>query len=104
MTASGLDTYLEILADERRRQVIQRLRTDGDSTLEELATSVDGEHAERLADDLHHNHLPRLAAHGIVEYDTRSGYVRYDPDPELEAIVDAVLAVASATETPIRED
>ncbi len=35
------------------------------------------EELERLVALLHHQHLPKLAAADIVEYDTRSSTVRY---------------------------
>lgn len=41
----------------------------------ESATSVDEKTHRRVQISLHHNHLPQLAAHDIVEYDVRSGDV-----------------------------
>lgn len=42
---------------------------------EKSVTSVDAEARRAVEISLHHNHLPQLAAHDIVEYDTRNGDV-----------------------------
>lgn len=42
---------------------------------EEGADGVKPETVERIAITLHHNHLPKLAELGIVDYDTTSNYV-----------------------------
>ena len=102
MTRQTLDECLEVLSDWRRRQVILELRRERHATLEELAGAIDGDEG-RLPAQLRHNHLPKLADHDIVEYDPRSGAVRYDPDARMEAITDAVLEATAATETIARE-
>ena len=45
---------------------------------------------EELAIRLQHSHLPKLADHGIVDYDHRSGAIRYDPDQQVEAVLDSL--------------
>ncbi len=67
-----------ILANERRRFVLYLLVDRGGTVpVEELAALVGGYHAEQNPERglpspahrrLYHNHLPRLAEHGIVDY------------------------------------
>jgi len=51
------------------------------------ATSA--EHRERVTIGLFHNHLPRLADAGVLEYDQRSETVRYWGDSQLETLLEA---------------
>lgn len=92
MERRSFDACLELLADDRRRRVVQQLRVESDTTLEALAESLADDDRERLTTELHHNHLPKMADHGVLEYDPRSGAVLYDPDDSLETLVDAVLS------------
>lgn len=67
----------ERCADERRRLTLEVLANRvGPIGLEELAAAVadragfDGSAAvERVALELHHDHLPRLADRGVLDYD-----------------------------------
>lgn len=60
---------------------------------DESVTSVDEAAWERVKIALHHNHLPRLAAHGIVEFDVRSGdVVRSDGFEEIRPTVERLRA------------
>ena len=76
-----------ILASERRRALLSVLEDRRElRDLEGLASTVaeyeDGlggpepSFVDRVAATLHHNHLPKLAAVGLVEYDHRTGRVR----------------------------
>ena len=47
------------------------------------------EHSEQIMIGLLHNHLPRLANAGVLEYDQRSETVRYWGDSRLEALLKA---------------
>lgn len=103
MTERTLDECLELLSDRQRRQVIQELRTERHATLEELAAAIDDGNDGRLLPELRHNHLPKLADHDVVEYDPRSGAVRYYSDPRMEAVTDAVLEAAADAGTAVTE-
>ncbi|MDG5776619.1 hypothetical protein VB773_22380 [Haloarculaceae archaeon H-GB2-1] len=46
---------------------------------QETASSDDEADPKRIAISLHHNHLPKLDDHGIVEYDTDSKEVAFTP-------------------------
>lgn len=91
--AEGWDDVVACLADERRNTVLAVLDARGEPVERtELAREVavreaDGaasaEAVERLRAELHHVHLPRLAAAGLVEYDVEAGHVTYDGHPQL---------------------
>jgi DNA-binding transcriptional ArsR family regulator len=101
MTTRSPDALLSLVADRHRRQALQQLRkdTDGETTIDDLidrllgddslanATTVD---REQLAIELYHAHLPRLADHGVVEFDPESRAVRYQPDEQIETFLDSL--------------
>lgn len=70
----------ELLSSRRRRVVLDVLadRPDG-VDLADLATLVAGrggtDDDDRVRLTLHHAHLPKLDAHGVVEYDRESNRV-----------------------------
>ena len=76
-----------LLADPRRRYLLWHLSECGRATVEEVATriaawerdaaveDVPRSRCKRVAASLHHAHLPRLADHGVVDYDRESGEV-----------------------------
>ncbi|MFC7081107.1 DUF7344 domain-containing protein [Halorussus caseinilyticus] len=89
-TGTDLDQLFEVLADGYRRRVLAYLddTDDGIAAFSELVEHVaddsDGESTddhERIAVNLHHNHLPKLEDANVVEYDPRSEVVRYRGDP-----------------------
>lgn len=96
----SLDRIFDLLASRRRRYVLYHLdETDTDVvTLDEVAERVaawerkwDGlddrerdDHREHVRVALHHNHLPRLANAGLIDYDARSHTVRSWEEPSLE--------------------
>lgn len=94
-----LDRVLALLANRQRREILDRL-VESDSevtTVEELSRYLtrvvtDGGEAESPSTEgarakLHHVHLPKLEECDLVEYDARSGKVRYRPDERVETIV-----------------
>ncbi|NKE36506.1 hypothetical protein GWG54_11865 [Natronococcus sp. JC468] len=76
--------------DERRRLTLEVLASRADSLgLEELAAAVtrraglDGSATvERVALELHHGHLPRLADRGVLDYDPNRRRVEASFDRE----------------------
>lgn len=82
--------------------MLNQLRRDstGEATIDELVDALlraeaDGGIArtdgrDHLLVELHHTHLPKLEAHGVVEYDAESCWVRYQPDERLEAVLDSL--------------
>ena len=102
MSGTDLDARLELAANRRRRNIIHQLRHTGNG-LTTIRTLVDrlhrGERAagkdrppgrEELAIQVYHSHLPKLADHGVVEYDPERGTVQYLFDERLEAVVDSL--------------
>lgn len=110
----SLDAVFELLADRRRRYALYYLAEVGedraldvedvaarvaewerewdsaggaaDSTGDEpgATDSAPTDRQERVRVDLHHNHLPRLADAGLVDYDARTGTVRNRAAPSLD--------------------
>lgn len=98
MTHRNLDEILRLLSDQHRRQTIRFLREtpDGEARLEELSGAIiqetmpDGEQSDRIVKILHHRHLPKLREQGLIDYDPTARLVRYHPDQQVEAVMDAV--------------
>lgn len=90
----SLNEYLRLIADDNRRAVIRELRRSPDETrtFEELVNRLheDGQDTDRTATAilLRQTHLPKLADQGLLEYDRRSGAVRYQPDERVESLLD----------------
>ncbi|MEF8851380.1 MAG: ArsR family transcriptional regulator [Haloarculaceae archaeon] len=100
-----IDDVFGILADWRRREVCRFfVETDADiASVDDLAILLAGcrpddargtppAHDELVA-ALEERHLPRLDAAGVVDYDSRSGTVRYWGQPTLEKWLEHVAAV-----------
>lgn len=93
----SLSTIFSLLCDSRRRYLLYYLFTL-DGTVVEFEAAVNAvykyEAAEREAGDhssredvritLHHDHLPRLANAGVLEYDRRQGTIRFTEPSVLE--------------------
>lgn len=80
ISSDDLDTAFEILTEERRQFALQYLAEEGGTvSLSDVVTYlVDRESAvdrTDIAADLHHSHLPKLAAAGLVEYDPEANTV-----------------------------
>lgn len=101
--ALAFETDGRVLADPRRWCVVEYLLEADERVVErsELAAAVsraepDDEGSDRRCGspvraveiDLHHNQLPRLDEAGVVAYDERSGTVRYEGHPGIEAVLD----------------
>lgn len=90
-----VDDVLNCLANSRRRFVLYTLEQQDVVELDELAAEVaareaatspaevSGDHRERVATQLVHTHLPKLAQAQFVEYDPRSQVIRYRDPPRL---------------------
>lgn len=93
------DDILQALSHHARRDVIDGLMSHPRETmtLDELAEEVMARRDVEADNEkheveilLHHVHVPKLAEHGIVEFDPRGGRVRYRGDAELETLLDTV--------------
>ena len=102
MTNNSLDTCLQLVADQHRRRIIHHLRheANGTTTLDDLVEQIASrasdskngpqQDREELAIQLHHTHLPKLADHGVVEFEHTTGAVRYHPDEQVETVIDSL--------------
>ena len=101
MDETHLDVCLQIVSDRYRRRVIYRLRqeSDGKTAIEDLIDQLHTSDSvstdtrldrDQLAIQLAHKHLPKLADHGIVEVDPETDLVRYQPDEQIEAVLDSL--------------
>lgn len=97
MGSPDTDVFIELVADEHRRRVIQYVRHEsgGESTIDEVADELcrteDGQtDRNELLIRLHHTHLPKLADTGILEYNHQSGAIRYRGDERLEHVLDSL--------------
>lgn len=95
-TFHSLETIYDALDDRQRRLALYPLRrtSDGFSDVDALVERVveweadehaGDDHADGVARTLHHVHLPKLTADGVVDYDWRTEAVRYRPGGLLEA-------------------
>lgn len=96
------DELFECLADPSRQRVVRHLREHGRSSVDDLAAAVAGaadedRRVERTRLGLHHNHLPKLEAAGVLEYDQASETVR--PTDRIEA-ADALVETVGERPTP----
>ncbi len=101
MTPAELDARLQLVADRQRRWILQYVRDKPAEPIavEELvdavsrAMAVEGSStidAERIDVQLSHSHLPKFAAHGVIDYDHDGRTVRYRPDERLESLLDSI--------------
>lgn len=95
---------LEIVAKSECRSILTRLRDSEDNVLAvgDLVNHITSENpppeptgperTERIVLRLEHNHLPRLANTGLIEYDDRTDTVRYHPNERVEKLHQFVTA------------
>lgn len=101
----SIDCVLDLLRDPVRRQTVAYCVNASDRilTVDELADHLADEREpsrdrltrESIAAELHHHHLPKLADEDVIEFDHRSGHVRYWGDDRLERWVRRIQAEAS---------
>ncbi|WP_137283642.1 DUF7344 domain-containing protein [Halorussus salinisoli] len=100
-TQTDLDELFEVLADGHRRHVLGYLTGIDDEVAafselvehvaDNLAEETTDDH-ERVAMNLHHNHIPKLEDANVVEYDLRSETVRYRGGPVVADWVELALS------------
>lgn len=84
-TATRMEAACSLLAESERRYLLYELAEHRDANLEDVVSQIaalkldsrpaliDKETRQQIYISLVHNHLPRLADYGIIEYDLRSG-------------------------------
>lgn len=104
--ASRLNHLLEMLSSGPRRQLIRYFesvsQTDTDS-VETVVSHLDSRLPSRDRDGLklalYHTHLPKLEVEGWVDYDARSGEIRYYGEEAAEPLLADLFAVLSQSRT-----
>lgn len=90
------DTALQLASTRPRRRVLQYLIENGNgvASFDELVGVVtQGRTAgrpvgdERIATELRHIHLPKLAEAAVIRYDIDAGTVGYRPDERIERVI-----------------
>ena len=84
------DVLYSVLAAPERRTVLRELTANGPSrTISELVEGITESTDEYPEADgntlrvaLHHQHLPRMAEAGVIDYDTENGEVTLTPTGE----------------------
>ena len=84
-----IDTVFSALADSQRRLLVRYLsqQTHETVTVRELAAALESD-PTNTEPRLHHVHLPHLDAAGHIDYDDRTGTVRYHGNEFLEDVLD----------------
>ncbi|WP_276300533.1 DUF7344 domain-containing protein [Halorussus lipolyticus] len=98
-------TMFDLLKDRRRRYLLYALDQDPDPvvTLDELTRKVldwegrmnagvgevTAELETQIRVSLHHNHLPKMASIGLLEYDAQSKTVRKRSSPSVVAFMES---------------
>jgi spore cortex formation protein SpoVR/YcgB (stage V sporulation) len=99
MNETTLDRCLALVADRRRRRLLEHLQHTGEVQIDDLVDRL--YQAEAAADDrqtsrkqlavhLNHTHLPKLAEYGVVDHDHDRGTVEYRPDAQIEAVLNGL--------------
>lgn len=90
-----LNRLFTALAADDRRAVLRYLHSSGDDTasVDELIEFVHASDAQpddrkQIAIRLHHAALPKLADLGLLNYDAKTGTVRYTGHPLLSELLD----------------
>ncbi|WP_458191118.1 DUF7344 domain-containing protein [Haladaptatus sp. NG-WS-4] len=105
-TMGQLTLLYKLLADHRRRVLLQSLRdTEAPMPISALVaelTEGDGwEPSERDVDTeiaVHHIHLPKLADAGMIEYDHSDQQAAYTAPPQVDALLEKMLVTVSTEE------
>ena len=109
MNNDSFDACLALVADRRRRRLLEQLRHNGNGEmpiddlvdqLHQADTDFAGErqmNRNQLTVELHHCHLPKLSDHGIIEHDQDRGTIEYRPDEQIEAVLDGLPEEPSLT-------
>lgn len=105
-----LDHVYQAMANPRRRYICYRLPGTEERSLSDLATEIaaweNGIPESEVSDDQHtrvyialyHNHAPKLAAEGIVEFDETAETVR--PGPNASQVRTALRAMGANEDGP----
>ncbi|WP_313691702.1 DUF7344 domain-containing protein [Halorarum halobium] len=100
-----MSQLLSTLATEESRATLDYFQSTSDdmASVAELADELNEygtKDTERIAIQLHHSTLPKLADVGAVEYDPRSRTVRYRGHDELELLLGGIQTAERRMDCP----
>lgn len=104
--SSWMDRAFNAFAHPIRREVLCLLHefdgtsTDIDQLTEALVDVLGNPHEHEMRVQLHHQHLPNLQTVGFIEYDQRSGDIRYQSHEFVERILRSQVLECSEGEKP----
>lgn len=94
-----LDRTFELFSDRHQRNALEKLRAadDGVASVDDLADHLvahapEATDRKRVEVDLHHRILPKFDDTDIVDFDSRTGTVRYHGTEPVEDLLDFVAA------------
>jgi hypothetical protein len=105
-TTGQLTLLFKLLADHRRRVLLQYLRdTEAPMPIAALVTELT-QRDEHVSPDentdteiaVHHIHLPKLADAGVIEYDQSAQQAAYTAPLQVDALLEEMLVTASTGE------
>jgi predicted transcriptional regulator len=85
---TSLDDFYTVLADERRRRLLDHLASVGRTRVDALVEAFAGDAPDRFENVLHHVHLPSLVDADVVTVE--DGVVDYAPPAAFDRLVDRV--------------
>lgn len=90
----SLSRALSVLENKQRRDVLAAIMEANTRTMtidDLVDTMIKRGTQETIKEEtevqLHHIHLPKLAEEGLIEFDPRSGQLRYHGDDEVERLL-----------------
>jgi DNA-binding transcriptional ArsR family regulator len=107
---ASIDELLSLLGHRRRRDVLYSLVESEVTDVESLAATIAARESDGPSDgidderdavviDLYHNHLPKLNDRGLIEYDSRSGAVRWTSLPtDVETLLECCHSLETDSE------
>ena len=106
-TRISIDTLCDLLSNAQRRHILLYLSSHTKTTisheklldhLTEINDNLSGDTHRRLAIQLQHVHLPKLAEHGLLEYDETTNSISYNTDSRVEKMLTVVRECSSEKE------
>lgn len=95
-----VDELMDTLAHHLRREVIhffENFATDDTASIDDITTHISGRvpstEPSEVRAALHHAHLPKLDERGWLDYDARSGDIRYHGHQDAEQLLSEVADV-----------
>ncbi|MGM0606557.1 MAG: DUF7344 domain-containing protein [Halobacteriota archaeon] len=96
--AQHINTVMRVMSDCVRRELLAVFETaDGtetatfDALIKSLDRRIPSADREELAVSLRHTHLPLMESNGWLDFDARSGEIRYYGDESIDRVLEELL-------------